>query len=47
MDVDRASYWTERYGVDTMFLIGSSLYAQDDLEVASRRLVDAVTGAAG
>ena len=47
MDVDRAAYWTERYGVDTMFLIGSSLYAQGDLEVASRRLVDAVTGAAG
>jgi len=47
MDVDRAAYWTERYGVDTMFLIGSSLYAQGDLEVASRRLVDAVTGAGG
>ena len=47
MDVDRVAYWTERYGVDTMFLIGSSLYAQGDLEVASRKLVDAVSRAAG
>jgi ribulose-bisphosphate carboxylase large chain len=47
MDVGRVEYWTERYGVETMFLIGSSLYAQGDLEAASRRLVDAVSRAAG
>ena len=42
IDVERVPYWLERYGVDTIFLIGSSLYAQSDLVDASRRLVEAV-----
>lgn len=42
VDVQRVLYWIDRYGHDMVFLIGSSLYAQDDLEQASRELVDAV-----
>jgi ribulose-bisphosphate carboxylase large chain len=42
VDANRVSYWIDRYGVDTMFLVGSSLYAQGDLQRASRRLVEAV-----
>ncbi|NIM52323.1 MAG: ribulose 1,5-bisphosphate carboxylase [Gemmatimonadales bacterium] len=42
VDVERVPHWIDRYGVDTMFLVGSSLYAQADLETASRRLVEAV-----
>ena len=42
MDVKRAPHWIARYGVDLMFLIGSSLYAQGDVEAATRRLVEIV-----
>lgn len=34
--------WIDRYGVDTMFLIGSSFYAQSDVAGAVRRLLDAI-----
>lgn len=42
IDVDRIPYWIGEYGVDTMFLIGGSLYVQADLQGASERLVEAV-----
>ena len=42
VDVARAHHWVERYGVDTILLIGGSLYAQGDLTRASRRLVDTI-----
>ena len=42
VDPKRASYWIERYGVDTILLVGGSLYAQGDLVAASRRLVEAI-----
>jgi ribulose-bisphosphate carboxylase large chain len=38
IDIERVPYWMERYGPDTVFLIGGSLYGQDDLTAASRRL---------
>jgi ribulose-bisphosphate carboxylase large chain len=38
IDVDRVPYWVERYGPDTVFLIGGSLYGQGDLAEASKRL---------
>jgi ribulose-bisphosphate carboxylase large chain len=47
MDAGHVAHWTERYGMDTMFLFGSSLYAQGDLEEASRRLVEAVRAGSG
>jgi ribulose-bisphosphate carboxylase large chain len=40
-----ASSWLERYGPDTMLLIGGSLLAQDDLLGATRRLVRAALDA--
>ncbi len=40
-----ASSWLERYGPDTMLLIGGSLLAQDDLLGATRRLVQAALDA--
>lgn len=42
IDVDKIALLVERYGVDTIFLVGSSLYAQSDLEKASRNLLDTV-----
>jgi len=42
VDAARAPHWVERYGVDTILLIGGSLYAQGDLTRASRRLVDTI-----
>ncbi len=42
VDVERVPYWISRYGVDVMLLIGSSLYAQGDVEAASRRLTETV-----
>ena len=42
VDAKRAPYWIERYGVDTILLVGGSLYAQGDLVAASRRLVEAI-----
>ena len=40
-----AGAWLERYGPDTMLLIGGSLLAQDDLFGATRRLVEAALAA--
>ncbi len=42
IDAARVPYWIEQYGLDTVFLIGSSLYQQPDLEQAARQLVEAV-----
>ena len=42
LHVAQIPYWIERYGVDTIFLIGGSLYAQSDLAQAGRRLLKAV-----
>src|SRR5256886_7191964 len=37
----RVPHWLDRYGADTIFLVGGSLYAQPDLVAAARRLVEA------
>lgn len=42
VDAARVTQWVDRYGMDTVFLVGSSLYAQPDPEAAARRLVGAV-----
>jgi ribulose-bisphosphate carboxylase large chain len=42
VDVAQAPRWAAEYGPDVGLLVGSSLYAQGDLEVAARRLVSAV-----
>lgn len=42
VDAARVPEWTERYGTDTVFLVGSSLYAQGDVERAAAQLADAV-----
>ena len=42
IDAARVSEWTERYGLDTIFLVGSSLYAQGDVERAAARVIDAL-----
>lgn len=42
IDAERVPYWMEQYGPDTIFLVGSSLYAEPDLERAARRLVESV-----
>ena len=42
IDVARVSHWIERYGADTIFLIGGSLYSQPDLTAASRELLESV-----
>jgi ribulose-bisphosphate carboxylase large chain len=42
IDAARVPAWIDRYGPDTMFLVGGSLYAQPDLTAAARRLADAV-----
>jgi ribulose-bisphosphate carboxylase large chain len=47
VDVARVPYWVDRYGSDVMFLIGSSLYAQGDVEAATRKLVDTVSTGSG
>ncbi len=39
---DRVPHWIARYGPDTMFLVGSSLYAQRDLQAATARLVESI-----
>ncbi len=44
MDVGRAGEWVQRYGADTVLLIGGSLYARGDLRAASRALHEAVSG---
>ena len=45
VDAAAAGSWFERYGPDTMLLIGGSLLAQDDLFGATRRLVEAALAA--
>ncbi len=42
VDAERVPYWIRQYGKDTMFLVGSSLYAQRDLRAATARLVDSI-----
>ena len=42
MDAARVPHWADLYGPDTMFLVGSSLYAQGDVERAARRLRETV-----
>lgn len=42
MSVSEAPGWIDRYGPDTMVLIGGSLYAQGDLTAATRRLLNAL-----
>lgn len=39
---DRVPHWIARYGSDTMFLVGSSLYAQRDIQAATARLVESI-----
>jgi ribulose-bisphosphate carboxylase large chain len=42
IDAARVPHWIERYGADTIFLIGGSLYAEPDPAAAATRLVAAV-----
>lgn len=42
VDVAHVPYWLDRYGPDTMFLVGSSLYAQRNLAAATKRLVESI-----
>jgi ribulose-bisphosphate carboxylase large chain len=42
VEAQRVPYWIRHYGPDTMFLIGSSLYAAPDLQEATARLMDAI-----
>ncbi len=42
VDVAHVPYWLKRYGPDTMFLVGSSLYAQRNLALATSRLVESI-----
>jgi ribulose-bisphosphate carboxylase large chain len=42
VDAARVPYWIRRYGRDTMFLVGSSLYTQRDLRAATARLVESI-----
>jgi ribulose-bisphosphate carboxylase large chain len=42
IDAARVPHWVERYGADTIFLIGGSLYAQPEPATAAERLVAAV-----
>ncbi len=46
IDVKIVPHWIAHYGPDTILLIGGSLYGQDDLTRATRRLVDTVSQAA-
>lgn len=43
IDAGKIFKWVERYGMDTIFLVGGSLYAQSDLEKASRELLEKVS----
>jgi S-methyl-5-thioribulose 1-phosphate isomerase len=42
VDAARVPYWMRRYGCDTIFLVGSSLYTQRDLRAATARLVESI-----
>lgn len=44
MRTERAAVWAERYGPETIYLIGGSLYAEGDLVSASRKLKQAIGG---
>ncbi|HET8701609.1 MAG TPA: RuBisCO large subunit C-terminal-like domain-containing protein [Nitrococcus sp.] len=44
ISTERAAEWAKRYGPDTIFLIGGSLYEQGDLVAASRKLKQAIGG---
>ncbi|MDH3290938.1 MAG: RuBisCO large subunit C-terminal-like domain-containing protein [Gemmatimonadota bacterium] len=44
IDVDTVPTWMREYGRDVMFLIGSSLYARQRLEPATRALLQAIRG---
>ena len=44
MDLDSIPGWARRYGPDTIFLLGGSLYAQGDLTAAARLLHRRVRG---
>jgi ribulose-bisphosphate carboxylase large chain len=46
IDTSRIGEWIDRYGADTVFLIGSALYREGDLERAAAALVTAVRRAA-
>jgi ribulose-bisphosphate carboxylase large chain len=45
IDAERIGEWARRFGPDTIFLVGSSLYAQGDLRTAAARLREAVAEA--
>jgi len=47
IDVKIVPHWLAHYGPDTILLIGGSLYSQDDLTQATRRLVDSLEHATG
>jgi ribulose-bisphosphate carboxylase large chain len=40
IDARRMADWAGMYGADTIFLVGGSLYAEPDVVLASRRLLD-------
>jgi ribulose-bisphosphate carboxylase large chain len=42
VDTERVPHWIKQYGDDTVFLVGSSLYAQRDLRAATARLVESI-----
>ncbi len=42
IDTSRVAEWVSRYGPDTLFLIGTSLYRQPDLGAAAKELVAAL-----
>jgi ribulose-bisphosphate carboxylase large chain len=44
IDAARVPEWLERYGPDTTFLVGSSLYVQGDVRRAAERLAREVEG---
>lgn len=42
VEATRVPEWLARWGPDTLFLVGGSLYAQGDYEAATRRLLEAM-----
>jgi len=46
IDITRIDHWKRRYGPDTVFLVGGSLYAQPDLAEACSALAAALEGPA-
>ena len=47
LQVETLGRWAARYGPDTVFLVGGSLYSQDDPEEAARRLLQVLAWQAG